>query len=316
VKTGSRNLASAATPPASGWLLHLVAAIGIAVLPVATAVGQARQVLIDGRWHWVSGDERDTVAFRADVHDALPAIAAAAGERRVVDSAAAMARRHLRLPKLLFITRACGRPNAYYFPRNGHVVVCYEMLLDAYRLLSRHDNTWPGDTIAGGRRLADAIHFAQFLFAHELGHAVMHHYEVPVVGDEEVAADQFALWLLTEDRAGPGLAVAHYVFVLLSLHEERTDERLTGPHGLDIQRAQRIACWLSSIDELRSATTLTDAERRRCAIGVAQARRAWTRLLAPYRVKQRSSSKPYFVTNLPRGAVDSAGVARSRERTQ
>jgi hypothetical protein len=297
-------------------LRPLVAAIGIAVLPGASAVGQARQVLIDGRWHWVSSDERDTVAFRADLPDALPAIAAAAGERGAVDSAVAMARRHLRLPKLLFITRACGRPNAYYFPRNGHVVVCYEMLLDAYRLLSRHDNASPDDTIAGGRRLTDAIHFAQFLFAHELGHAVMHHYELPVVGDEEVAADQFALWLLTEDRAGPELAVAHYVFVLLSLHEERTDERVTGPHGLDIQRAQRIACWLSSIDELRSATTLSEAERRRCAIAVAQARRAWPRLLAPYRVRRRSGSKPYFVTNNPRGVVDSAGAATSRERTQ
>ncbi|MDQ3949390.1 MAG: DUF4344 domain-containing metallopeptidase [Gemmatimonadota bacterium] len=298
--------------PITGWSRHLVIAAGIAVFPGAGAVGQATHGSIGGRWHWVARDDRDSVAFRGE--EALPVIAAAARERGAVDSAIAMARRHLRLPNLVFVARSCGTPNAYYFTRSGHVVVCYEMLLDAYRLLNRHENASPADTQAGSRRLADAIGFAQFLFAHELGHAVIHRYRVPVVGEEEAAADQFALWLLSEDRAGPGLAVAHYVFVLMSLHEEWTDERVVDPHGLDLRRAQRIACWLSSIDELRLATRLTDAERRHCGVAVAQARHAWGRLLAPYRVRRRSASKPYFVTEGSLGVFDSAVAARARRR--
>jgi chorismate mutase len=137
-----------------------------------------------------------------------------------------------------------------------------------------------------------------------------------VVGEEEAAADQFALWLLSEDRAGPGLAVAHYVFVLLSLNEEWTDERVIDPHGLDLRRAQRIACWLASIDELRAATMLTMAERRHCSMAVAQARESWSRLLAPYRLRRRSGSKPYFITDAARGISDSAVTARARRRTR
>jgi chorismate mutase len=137
-----------------------------------------------------------------------------------------------------------------------------------------------------------------------------------VVGEEEAAADQFALWLLSEDRAGPGLAIAHYVFVLLSLHEQRTDERIVDPHGLDLRRAQRIACWLASIDELRSATMLTMAERRHCTMAVAQARNAWSRLLTPYRLRHRGSSKPYFVSDASRELSDLALMARARRRAR
>ena len=298
----------------TGGLPHLVIVIGFAVSPFAGAAGQAKYGSVSGRWLWVGADDRDTLAFRGESDEALPVIAAAARERGAVDSAVAMARRHLRLPQLVFMARSCGKPNAYYFARRGEVVVCYEMLLDAYRLLNRHENASRADTQAGGKRLADAIGFAQFLFAHELGHAIIDRYRVPVVGEQEAAADQFALWLLSEDRAGPGLAVAHYVFVLLSLHEEWTDERVVDPHGLDLRRAQRIACWLSSIDELRSATTLTDAERRHCATAVDQARQAWGRLLAPYRVRRRSGSKPYFVTDGSRDLSDSAVTARARWR--
>jgi hypothetical protein len=299
----------------TGLLRHLAIVVAIAGLPPTPAAGQGPDS-IDRRRPWDPPQERDRVAFRSESDDVLPLIAAAVRERGVVDSAVIMAHRHLKLPKLLFTAQSCGRPNAYYLPRSGEVVVCFEMLLDAYRLLNRHENRALADTHGTGRRLADAVGFAQFLFAHELGHAVIHRYKVPVVGEEEAAADQFALWLLSEDRAGPGLAVAHYVFVLLSVHEEWTDERVVDPHGLDLRRAHRIACWLASIDELRPATMLTVAERQHCAMAVAQAREAWSRLLGPYRRRRRSVSRPYFVTDASRVFADSSITARGRRRTR
>jgi hypothetical protein len=289
--------AVASAGPATGLLRHLAIAAALMGWSGAPAAGQ------------------EPFAFRSESDEGLPLIVAAVRERGVVDSAVTMAHRHLRLPKLNFMARSCGRPNAYYLPRNGDVVVCFEMLLDAYRLLDRHEHGMPTDTQAGGRRLGEAVGFAQFLFAHELGHAIIHRYRIPVVGEQEAAADQFALWLLSEDRAGPELAVAHYVFVLLSVHEEWTDARVVDPHGLDLRRAHRIACWLASIDELRSATTLTAAERPHCAMAVAQAREAWSKLLAPYRRRRRAGSKPYFVTEVPRVMIDSATAARNRRRS-
>ena len=259
---------------------------------------------------------QDPFAFRGESDDALSLIVAAVRERGIVDSAFTMATRHLKLPKLNFMAQSCGRPNAYYFPRNGEVVVCFEMLLDAYRLLTRHERGAAADTTVYARQIADAVGFARFLFAHELGHAVIHRYKLPVVGEEEAAADQFALWLLSEDRAGPELAVAHYVFVLLSVHEEWTDERVVDPHGLDLRRAHRIACWLASIDELRPATMLTAGELRQCAMAVKQAREAWSRLLSPYRRRWRPATKPYFVTDASRVLADSSIAARSRRRAR
>ena len=257
---------------------------------------------------------QDTRAFRSDADDALVLVASAVRERGVVDSAFTMARRHLKLPRLQFMAQSCGRPNAFYVPRNGEVVVCFEMLADAYRLLSRYESGAAADSQVIGRHVVDAIGFARFLFAHELGHAVIHRYKLPVVGEEEAAADQFALWLLSEDRAGAELAIAHYVFVLYSAHEEWTDDRVVDPHGLDLRRAHRIACWLASIDELRAATMLTATELRQCALAVGQARAAWSRLLAPYRLRRRPASRPYFVTAASRVLADSSIAARGRRR--
>jgi hypothetical protein len=139
VTDGTERPARVAPRSPSGWLLRAVIAVGIAAVPAASAAGQAQPDSAGGSPR-VTTREQDTTAIHPRTDETLPMIAAAVRERGVVDSALVMARRHLRLPKLLFAAESCGRPNAYYFAPTGKVVVCFEMLLDAYQLLNRHEH--------------------------------------------------------------------------------------------------------------------------------------------------------------------------------
>ena len=96
----------------------------------------------------------------------------------------------LRLPSYLTLQASdCdGIANAWY--ERGRVTICYE-LLDVIR------RTVPQYKTRAGVTQADAI-VGQFLYiaGHEVGHAVFDLLSVPIFGNEEDAADQFATYFM------------------------------------------------------------------------------------------------------------------------
>ena len=82
----------------------------------------------------------------------------------------------------------CGVSNAWY--QRPTVTICYEYLRDIVEMAPKEpsrDGITPYDAVIG-----------QFLFtaAHEMGHAVFDHLDVPIFGRPEDAADQFAAYIL------------------------------------------------------------------------------------------------------------------------
>ena len=130
------------------------------------------------------------------------------------------------------------------------------------------------------------------VLSHELGHALIHEFDIPMLGREEDAADNFAtLLFLAEDSAIGRNALAAVAMGWLDMHRE--DEQAIEPsifadeHGLHIQRFFQIVCLLYGSDSEREVARADEArlpEERRpaCEAEYEQIRRGWTRVLQPH----------------------------------
>jgi hypothetical protein len=96
-----------------------------------------------------------------------------------------------KLPQdITIFTRSCGMSNAWYV--QGTVTVCYEYLDDILKSM-------PEETTPEGITQADAI-IGQFAYtvAHEMGHALFDILDIPLLGQPEDAADEFAAYMMLE----------------------------------------------------------------------------------------------------------------------
>lgn len=182
---------------------------------------------------------------------------------------------------------------------------------EASRALGQADGPFPLLDEAGRLRIAEFVAGnALFTLAHELGHAAIAEFDLPVLGREEDAADAFATLSLLHI----GTEFSHRVLVDaargLILIAER-DARLGakpafyGEHGLDQQRAYAIVCLMVGSDpaafaDLAQRAGLPAERGETCQIDFEQARTSWSRLLQPH---FRGAAKPSFWERLfaPRG---------------
>ncbi len=237
----------------------------------AQQVRGARAVWIGDQRYWISDDRRDTVLYRTPREaEYLSLLTDFAREDGVLDTMVAMVGRRLRMPGLNFRFQPCGTGNAFYAARPSRVTICAELLYDIENAEKRAGTS---DAI---QLTMDAL---RFFIAHEVGHAAMSRFDLPITGDEEIAADEFAMWLLDDAHDRAAMLAASTVFITRALNEEYTYARATEAHGLDGQRQARMRCWV------------VETPSPECAQRVARARRAWTRLLGPHRTIPRPRSK-------------------------
>jgi len=145
------------------------------------------------------------------------------------------------------------------------------------------------------RESAVAFVFGNMLFVllHELAHAAIADLQIPVLGREEDAADEFAilrmLWV--------GSALTHRVLADATkgwFFSARRDRKAGEPlafydeHSLDQQRAYRIVCLMVGHDpnemvDLANEMKLPDDRRESCKREFAKASSSWAALLIPRR---------------------------------
>lgn len=232
----------------------------------------AHAVWIGDARYWIEG--ADTARYRRPGEaETLDLLSGWLRDDGVIDTIAAQAHSQVRLGGLRFQFRPCGVANAFYMPRRDLVLLCAEMLHDFEKLL-RQD----GDS-ASIRTAEDAL---RFFAAHEVGHAVMARYHLPVTGDEEVAADEFAAWMLDQVGDRVALLSAHMVFMSQTDREDMSFQAALDPHGLSVQRERRLYCW--TLTEGEPSSPILDPTSE-CRPTVQRARRAWSTMLAPYRPK-------------------------------
>jgi hypothetical protein len=131
-----------------------------------------------------------------------------------------------------------------------------------------------------------------FVMFHEMGHAMISEFELPVLGREEDAVDNFASMLLTPDNEDPELDASILVDAIAGWFASAQMTQLEDipwwdEHGPDQQRAYQIACVLygsaaGAYDELAESIGMP-ADRRATCEGEYQAvSTGWGKLLAPH----------------------------------
>ena len=132
-----------------------------------------------------------------------------------------------------------------------------------------------------------------FTLLHELGHAAINQFHLPVLGREEDAADSFAATRLI--RVGSSfsdqvVAGAAQSWFLMDRRDRKEGDTVPyyDEHGLDQQRAYQILCFVvgsdaSKFKKLADETKLPDDRRDSCAIDFRTAVNSWNALLEPHR---------------------------------
>ncbi|GLS82888.1 DUF4344 domain-containing metallopeptidase [Paraferrimonas haliotis] len=129
---------------------------------------------------------------------------------------------------------------------------------------------------------------------HEMAHALIDRYQVPVIGIEEDAADALATILLLEwypDGAQKAIHAGDLFDLESSDYTEIDEEQLAGEHSLDAQRAYRTYCLVAGADEEYAqqfeASGLFSPERLdTCSEDYQRVRSAWLRLIEDYVLSQ------------------------------
>jgi hypothetical protein len=193
----------------------------------------------------------------------------------------------VKLPRQLTLrTMSCdGHANARY--EDDVIRICYEYIEWLHNLADRQElpaGTTRSNLILG--MMADA-------FFHEFGHAVFDMLEIPVLGREEDAADQFSAYVMLQFSrydARQLITGAAFYFSQGSTWGSSaapSPEDYADDHGLPQQRFVNYIClgygfnpelFASAVEQGK----LTKARAQSCAGEYAQVERAFRKLILPY----------------------------------
>ena len=160
------------------------------------------------------------------------------------------------------IAMECNKVNSYYVADTKQIIICYEYL---DRIFEVYDYYHEDD----GSRYEYAYDVIVGTFYHEVAHALIDVYDLPITGSEEIVADQFTAYMLNfiyeeDTSAGPRMILHNgYSYYLNSLIQEEFDsgkESLAyhNTHGLDEQRKFNFYCWGYGIDPVKYEYVVTD----------------------------------------------------------
>jgi hypothetical protein len=130
----------------------------------------------------------------------------------------------------------CGEENAFYDPEAQKITLCYEIIEWAESVSSEGEN--PDEV---------AQNILTFFSLHEIGHALIDLYELPITGREEDVADQIATFFLLGTNDTGVLDTADSFYTDLSWLEAN-ELPFSDEHSLDHQRYYNILCWVYGSD--------------------------------------------------------------------
>ncbi len=185
------------------------------------------------------------------------------------------------LPRNITIRVQGGQNGPYYDPRSRTIILNHPFSALVLRVFQRE---YPKITPTRlGELFAELEYFVLF---HEVGHALVDQWDLPVVGREEDAVDAFSTIFMTEfvDQGEFALAGADF-FYYLAGSGKLSEVDFADEHGLNKQRAYSIACWVYGSNTKRYGylKSVLPAERRvRCPDEYRSLKKAWLRFLKPH----------------------------------
>lgn len=201
---------------------------------------------------------------------------------RISDVMAALSRRFI-VPKDVTIVVTPGRNGPYYDPAKSVIV-----FNDDFSALVLNVFTSEYPNISQYRLGVLFASVEYFVLFHEIGHAFVAMYDLPILGKEEDAVDAISTVFMTEFVRNGGevaLAAADLFGYLGSHHGKYGTVDFANEHSFDLQRMYDIACLVYGSDEKKWARVgaFIPAERRvRCAAEWRQKEHAFRVLLGPH----------------------------------
>ena len=208
-------------------------------------------------------------------------------DEKLLEKAADQLNRSLILPhNITLITKDCdGDVNAYYDSNAQSVTVCYELMEHFYKVFQSNGAS---DNQAYAK-MFDAV---RFVFLHEIGHALIDTYKLPIMGNEEDAADRCSAYINLKELGGDegvrAVFAAADAFNIESKTNPGGSRNLADEHLLQEQRFYNSLCMVYGSDTSKYAYIVNQGylpkERAvRCPNEYQRTVDSWVDLLQPWR---------------------------------
>jgi hypothetical protein len=207
-------------------------------------------------------------------------------EEKLLEKAADTLSHSLILPHDIFLrTKDCGgEVNAHYDSADRSITVCYE-LMEHFHKLFRSDGSSEAEA---DEKMFDA---ARFAFLHELGHALIDAYRLPITGSEEDAADRCSSYICLEEMGEDGIRsvlAAADAFHIESKQSSPTGKDFSDEHLLQQQRFYNTLCMIYGSNTTKysyfvSRDYLPETRAARCPNEYERMAQSWSELLQKWR---------------------------------
>ena len=206
-----------------------------------------------------------------------------AEDRQALQELAAEMNKVFALPQDLYLTVAeCGEANAFYDPNIKQIIMCTELVKNFEQAFAKEFK----DKQEAAQAVDDAT---MFVFFHELGHAFVDIYDLPITGKEEDAVDQLAALIVADGSPEGAAAVFNGAlsFALAAGDGDLDESAFSDEHSLNQQRFYNLVCLLYGQDpkthkDLVKENVLPKERAQRCPSEYDRADKAWSKLLSPH----------------------------------
>jgi hypothetical protein len=206
-------------------------------------------------------------------------------KEKLLEKAADDLNKALILPADIFLSsKDCGEPNAEFNPKTQAITVCYE-LMEHFSNLYKSDGMKAEEA---DKKMFDAVRFA---FLHEVGHALIYNYNLPIAANEEDAADRCSSYINIEELGDAGVSAviaAADAFRIESKQKSTTKRDMADEHLLKEQRFYNSLCMIYGSNAEKYEYFVRDGylpkERAgRCPGEYQRTVDGWKNLLQPWR---------------------------------
>jgi Putative metallopeptidase len=134
----------------------------------------------------------------------------------------------------------------FYNPEDNSITLPYEFATVVLGVVAQSD---PEESEYEWGEAVGAVD--SFILAHEFGHALIHSFELPVLGREEDAADGIAtaLLLLASEGSVYAADAAEFWINFSGRQDPPQLAEYADNHSFDRQRADNILCWIGGAEE-------------------------------------------------------------------
>ena len=167
-----------------------------------------------------------------------------------------------------------------YYEDDRTIVMNYDFVQNAVEVFAGSDADLRNEEVAD-----NVLGVIEFVLYHEMGHALINVYDLPVTGKEEDSVDALATVVaVITDRQTIALAGIDLFNAWAEERGELSEEDFWDEHSLDEQRMYAIICWLYGSDpklfkDLAKAVEM-DADREdACQADWQRQYHAWSKLL-------------------------------------